>query len=145
MINFLNITGRKKKQSPEKTVATEIGTQLQICIRSALHMNKMETRKRFNHPFVSKYIIAYVNGYFLSKGCDGERCVNRYLEEICEGLIADKLYTLVSKYKNIDDQYGGNWGELEITEKTAKEYADGDISMGGEPRSLECFLIGKLE
>lgn len=145
MFNFLSRVSRKKKQSPEKIVATEIGTQLQICIRSALHMNKTETRKRFNLPFVSKYIVAYVNGYFISKGCDGERGVNRYLEEICEGLIADKLYTLVSKYKNIDDQYGGNWGELEITEKTAKEYADGDISMGGEPRSLECFLTGKLE
>jgi hypothetical protein len=145
MFNFLSKVSRKKKQSPEKIVATEIGTQLQICIRSALHMNKTETRKRFNLPFVSKYIVAYVNGYFISKGCDGERGVNRYLEEICEGLIADKLYTLVSKYKNIDEQYGGNWGELEITEKTAKEYADGDISMGGEPRSLECFLTGKLE
>ena len=145
MFNFLSKVSRKKKQSPEKIVATEIGTQLQICIRSALHMNKTETRKRFSLPFVSKYIVAYVNGYFISKGCHGERGVNRYLEEICEGLIADKLYLLVSKYKNIDDQYGGNWGELEITEKTAKEYADGDISMGGEPRSLEWFLTGKLE
>ena len=145
MFNFLSRVSRKKKQSPEKIVATEIGTQLQICIRSALHMNKTETRKRFNLPFVSKYIVAYVNRYFISKGCDGERSVNRYLEEICEGLIADKLYTLVSKYKNIDDQYGGNWGELEITGKTAKEYADGDILMGGEPRSLEWFLTGKLE
>ena len=71
MINFLNITGRKNKQSPEKTVATEIGTQLQICIRSALHMNKMETRKRFNHPFVSKYIVAYVEGYFYQRAAMG--------------------------------------------------------------------------
>jgi hypothetical protein len=137
--------GRKSNKKPEKVVAKEIGEQLHACIITAFSMNENETGKRLNVPFTSEYIIEYVKEYFSSKGYDGEGCRIEYLREICEGVLPGKLYKIVSKYKNIDDRFGGDWGEFEMTKKTGKEYAQGDVLVGNGPRMLEIFLTGELD
>lgn len=105
MLDFL------KRRKIEQGACKLIGVELHRQIKEAFDLNERETSARLQTSFTAGYIYWFVRiGFTTITGVSGERPTDKYLRQICDGVLSRKLFEILNRQlaalqlaRNIDE------------------------------------------
>ncbi len=134
-----------KNRKAIESAKIQIGKALHKQIKEALKNDEKTVTERVNSAFFVGYMYWFIRGGFASSMLDGAVLVDKLLEDICEGIIPNKmLYDIYTRQsvaldiaKSMNDQNAKMIGS-NITPGAISELYEAGMSAGTEDARLLC-------
>ena len=153
-----------KRRRIEREACTKIGLELHRQIKEAFEVNEQQTAQRLHTSFIAGYFYYFVRmGFFTITGIPGERAADKYLRQIFDGVLPNKLYEIFNGQlaalevaSSMEDQNRKIRG-TQISPSDAKQLFEAGAKFGmsdgtclssiysSGPNSLKQYLIGELD
>ena len=153
-----------KRRRKEREACSKIGVELHRQIKEAFEENEEQTAQRLHTSFIAGYFYYFVTmGFFTITGASGERAANKYIRQILDGVLPNKLYEIFNGQlaalevaKSIEDQNrkirGTQTSPSDVKQlfETGAKFGMSDgtylsSSYSSGPNSLKQYLIGELD